>query len=86
MVEYIKVKMLTTVKGAVDSTGTIIEEHKAGCEYDLPDYLAKVYLDAKYAEPVAVEPVEVEEPPKSKGPVKVKVDDPVKNKNGRKKA
>lgn len=66
MVEYIKVKMLTTVKGAVDSTGTIIEEHKAGCEYDLPDYLAKVYLTAKYAEPVTTEVIMADvEPPKN---------------------
>jgi hypothetical protein len=47
-----KVCMLSTHTGAVDAAGTISKEHKVGEVYEVPDAVAKVYIDAGFATPV----------------------------------
>jgi hypothetical protein len=55
------VRMISTQRGAMDEAGTICHQHKAGEVYDLPGFLAKVYIEAGFAKPEeAPEPAPLE--------------------------
>ena len=51
--------MLSTHTGAVDAAGTISKEHKVGEVYEVPESVAKVYIDAGYATGALLVPQEV---------------------------
>ena len=52
-----KVRMLVTHDGSPD--GININEYQAGQKYDLPERLARIFLDAGWAEEDKVETIEV---------------------------
>jgi len=75
--EMMKVKMLITKRASVN--GTTNQEYFAGQEYDLPVWLAQVFLDRKLAE---LPGAEVKQAPAPEN----KMAAPVKNKSRKRRA
>ena len=82
--ETVKLKMNKSQAGAID--GIHVELFKKDQVYDIPEDLAKVFVDNKWAAPFVEEPIELKgvgPAPKNKAiqePVKNKTDEPKKDK------